>query len=275
MRDRPSQPIIPTAVASWKDAISAFSAMPSLFAFAFALSLLSSFIQLSPPLVWGDTVVASVIQAFLLSPLAIAMHRYVLLGEVAGSYWASLGETRLRSFALFAVVLAVARLLPNIPPLIPVWPFVTQGLSFVGTIVLVIYGTRAALLFPAIATDAGAPRVSAALADAKGHTWSMLFTFAAISLPAGLWSLFWVTVTTGLFGIDFATFAEFMKSLNWTSTGFAILSNSVFPFVLTAEVAAASRLYAAYGNRLGKQPNVAPRTDMIAVPPRDTLSSPG
>jgi hypothetical protein len=97
-------PIIDTAITGWVDGFRAIGAMPVLFGIVLAIVLATSLISLwvmPDPAAMANTwtlqvisIVSTIVQAFLMAPLAIAVHRYVLLGEVAGGYAIDLSSPR-------------------------------------------------------------------------------------------------------------------------------------------------------------------------------------
>src|SRR5437867_4704283 len=88
--------IIGTAVKAWSDAFRAIAAMPLPAGVVFILTLLIAGVSLmvmpdpvavaNSPALHLLGLATSVVQSFLLAPLAIAVHRHVLLGEVTGRY---------------------------------------------------------------------------------------------------------------------------------------------------------------------------------------------
>jgi hypothetical protein len=88
--------IVGSAIRAWRDAFAVFAAMPALFVVAIALvAMLDGSITWLPPTgddnkygsgtILGSLMVA-VIRGLILTPVAVAVHRYVLLGETAPNY---------------------------------------------------------------------------------------------------------------------------------------------------------------------------------------------
>lgn len=199
-------PIAKTAAIAWRDAFRAIEVMPVVLGIAFALYLVMSFtisaINGSPYALIGSpwlpiiSIVASVVQAVLLAPLAIAVHRLVLLGEKANSYPFEPKSSRFVRFVGFAILVKILWLIPNtIDTLIPAARVVTSVL-LVAVVIIVV---RRAILFPAIAIDAPGATWSKAGLDTKGSSWRVAFVFVLTALPFlivnGLLALLWLQLT--------------------------------------------------------------------------------
>jgi hypothetical protein len=129
------------------------------------------------------SIVSGVVQAILLAPLAIAVHRFVILGETTNRYPLEPASNRYLRFVGFAILVKILWLIPStIQSLIPA----DSGLAgvvgipaFVLAITVVIIVVRRAILFPAIAIDApGKARL-----DTKGSSWRVAFVFVVTALP--------------------------------------------------------------------------------------------
>jgi hypothetical protein len=125
-----SPPVIETAAIAWRDAFRATEAMPIVAGIAFVLylviSLASSAINASPyalvssPWLPIISIGASIVQAVLFAPLAIAVHRFVLLGEKTNRYPLEPKSSRYLRFAGFAILVRILWLIPStIESLIP------------------------------------------------------------------------------------------------------------------------------------------------------------
>jgi hypothetical protein len=146
--------------------------MPVVAGIAFVLylvmSLAISAINANPYTLVGSpwlpviSIGASIVQAVLFAPLAIAVHRFVLLGEKTSRYPLEPKSSRYLRFAGFAILVKILWLIPSaIESLIPAIrdnnPALVSGLgivAFVLVITVVIIVVRRAILFPAIAIDA-------------------------------------------------------------------------------------------------------------------------
>ena len=193
-------PVIKTAAIAWRDALRAIEVMPVVAGIAFVLylvmSLAISAINGNPFALGGSpwlpiiSIGASIVQAVLLSPLAIAVHRFVLLGEEANRYPLEPKSGRYLRFVGFAILVKILWLIPNtIESLIPARDnnsALATGLKFLAfvlVITVVIVVVRRAILFPAIAIDAPRATWSKARLDTKGSSWRVAFIFILTALP--------------------------------------------------------------------------------------------
>ncbi len=206
-------PIIDTTVVAWRDAFAALSAMPVAcgitFVILLVLSLLGILIMPDPTAGALSSThhivgfISSVIQAFVVAPLAIAVHRYVLLGERAGGYALDLSSPRYMRFVGFAVLINVLLSVPAVViSLLPTDPEnIGQGavggiVALVLFIIIAIVAVRRAILFPAVAVDAAGATWKNARDDTKGNSWRVLFIMICTSLPVIAISvpLYWVLI---------------------------------------------------------------------------------
>src|SRR5687767_7221517 len=91
---RPS--IMGSAIRAWRDAFTALGRMGTVTVTAFLLMLVVAAVNVPflPPADGSDpgfgfqviSLVLTLVQSFLMTPLAIAVHRYVVLGEVTPGY---------------------------------------------------------------------------------------------------------------------------------------------------------------------------------------------
>jgi hypothetical protein len=248
-------PIIGTAVAAWADAFNVIGAMPFVVGIALAIMIVISilgFALLPNPYAAGAaawmfllTVVFSIIQALLLAPLAILVHRYVLLGEVSDRYPLDPSSTRYMRFVSFAILVKLLGAIPGViegfapkpneNPGVQIALGVTTLVLFVVVIVIIV---RRAILFPAIAIDAPGATWSNARRDTKGSSWRVAFIFVCVALPAIVISipLWYLTLRSG-FGLG----GRIM---------FAIVDSVIDVPTLCAFAAAASHIYRARADKL-------------------------
>ncbi len=241
-------PIIDTAVQGWRDAVAAREKMPTLFWVAIAamigLGLLHflSGVWLFLPLLSG--VVFSVARALALTPHAIAVHRFVLLGEAHDNYDFAPADPRFQKFFVFTIALELLGVIPAI--VASVFAFVAFALFWIVFLVLAIGAAivtvRTVILFPSIAVDSTGAEWRNAVEDTKGHSWSVFFVLVCAVLPASVVSI----VVVALFS------ASWLLSL--------VVQTFILPvitvFTVAAVAAAVSRLFAAYANQLGQPTNL-------------------
>lgn len=237
-------PIIETAIQAWRDAAAAREKMPMLFWTAIAILIALSILHMLLG-GWGSFafvvgVIFAVAQALALTPLAIAVHRFILLGEAQDRYDFAPGDPRFQKFFLFTIALEVLGAVPQIIAFLSalVAPFLAPIVLLILGIAAAIVGVRTAILFPSIAVDAPGADWRNAMADAKGHSWRIFLVLFCVALPAVV--------------VEFVLIAIF--SLVWLLAAIvlALTVPVITVFLVAAVAAAASRLYAAYANQLGR-----------------------
>ncbi len=192
-------PIIGTALTAWADAFRAIGAMPMVAGIAVVIIIalsLATFLIISPRALLGSpwlpvfTVVSSVVYGALLAPLAIVVHRYVLLGEVADRYPLDPFSTRYVRFAGFAILVRFLWSLPGIVESFAqdegqdsVVRTVLGLVVFVLFVTTVIVTVRRAILFPAIAIDAPGASWRNARNDTKGSSWRVVLIMFCVAVP--------------------------------------------------------------------------------------------
>jgi hypothetical protein len=210
-------PIIGTAVMAWEDAFRAIGAMPLVTGIAFvimlALSLVNFWIISDPyalavsPWLPVYTIVTGIVHGVLLAPLAIVLHRFVLLGEVAGRYPLDPFSARYVRFAGFAILVKILWSLPSIfEGFIQAEDEETGIVTLLGLVVLVgfvaivIVTVRRVVLFPAIAVDAPGATWSNARHDTKGSSWRVALILVSTAVPAMIFGglLYYALLRRGL-----------------------------------------------------------------------------
>lgn len=195
MDDETALPLLQTTRLGWRDGFQALGKMPKMAAKALLIIFLCNllFSPFMPKALDDKTLVTGVVdrslstellafglstlKSFFLAPIAIAVHRYVLLGEITETYFPDLASPRFRSFFLFGVLVQAIML-----------PFgLTNGfLSFLLFCVAVFFSARLIVLFPAIAIDDPGANLAGAWQNSSGHFWPMLATIVLSLLPAML-----------------------------------------------------------------------------------------
>lgn len=197
-------PVIGTAARAWADAFNAIGAMPTVAGIAFAIMIVISLLSFAllpggfPGSPWmpAFTALFSILQAMFLAPLAISVHRYVLLGETSNGYPLNPSSRRYVRFVGFAILVKILSVIPgSIGSLIPN-PQRTPALAagsgvaiLVAFVIVTIVVVRRAILFPAIAIDAPGASWSNARRDTKGCSWRVAFIFLCAALPAVIASM--------------------------------------------------------------------------------------
>jgi hypothetical protein len=127
-------PVIETAAIAWRDAFQAIDVMPVVAGIAFVLYLVVSlavsalaisainpnpFALIGSPWLPIISIIAGIVQAALLAPLAIAVHRFVLLGEKTNRYPLEPKSSRYLRFVGFSILVKILWLIPFIEDLLP------------------------------------------------------------------------------------------------------------------------------------------------------------
>ena len=179
----------------------------------------------------------SVIYYVLFTPFFIAVHRFVILGEVTRSYRL---DWRDRRFQLFFGWAFVVFLITQVPfflfSLSAHW--LMQLLALLSLVVSLVVIVRSMILFPAIAVDAPDATLRHAFVDTRGrHGWLIVQRFVVASIPSAL-----LVMAITFIGIFLPPRAV------------SVLQTSMLAFMMffwmTLAVVVASRLYLMFGNRL-------------------------
>jgi len=183
-------------------------------------------------------------QSFCLTPIMIAIHRFIILDEVTTAYAVDPSEPSFIAF--FGWWMAVSLLIPlviAVSALLQVFGFsagAAIGPTMMVTIVVIILLLRLAILFPAIAVGVRGATAGDALADSKGHVFAIFLIFALALLPLTAISL----GITSMLGRDIMS-----RGTPAALTGL-VLDSVIQVTSLVLCVAIASRIFQAIGNRL-------------------------
>ena len=219
-------------VAMWPMILSAFLVL-------LAISLVVSFVpsRLSERQLTGLMLglVQDAVWAFLLAPIVIAIHRFVILNEIAPTYIFSIGKPAFRMFVGWLFALEVFAGLPF--DLLGVlqtlnWSLLGSTLAVVAALIVVVWVLlRLTMLLPAIAVEAPGATPSRAIADTKGQTLRVLALFVLAILP-------W-------FAVEVIGVVLLGPRLRMTSTPGAIVS-SVMGCVVQTMILSISAVLASY-----------------------------
>jgi hypothetical protein len=204
-------------------------------------------------------IASAVIQALILMPLAIAVHRFVLLGEVFTTRPLQINVERYKRFAIYASLLALILSIPTLEKILEAvmsynrdepLPSVFAPIRFALTVLAWAFFAATMALFPAIAVDAEGTGFRNAL---NASRYDLLRILAAAAL--GL-----VPIVTFQFALQFAH--QILSAWHgpfYTSWQPALWQGAVIalPAVAGAAVLAAmaSYVYVGYGKTLGHKPN--------------------
>lgn len=244
--------------------------MPALFAvvtlllmflaaleFSLLDNLIRDAVQLRQVILPTAIVVAfAIFSACILSPLAIAVHRFVILSEVSqiGSFTGN--KHRYLRFALFAAALATLAKLPILQMGIEMDMTIESGGFLASTLLFtryaipvlsVVFFIGTMILFPAVAVDANGSTVGNAFSD----SWPNLGRIALVVICSI------VPVVAIHFGISLLITSGQIA----IPPVYAFIAVRALPGVLYAAVlaAAASYIYTCYAQHVGRPPDLAER----------------
>ena len=184
-------PIMRATVLVYGDLLRMARAMPALLAAAAIILLAINGLDQVLPLGMKAAVpvefVMSVARTFLMTPILIAVHRFVVLREVTPRYWLAPAEPRFIRFfgwslALAAISLATG-LIESALQAISVPSFAVMIIVFAVVIGGCIVAVRLTVLFPAIAVDAPGATARQAFADTRGYFWNIAIIGIVAALP--------------------------------------------------------------------------------------------
>lgn len=195
-------PIMHTLAASYRDWRRALFALRMLAASAFLILVaLSAVEEFVPQGLWDQNFTGEVLDladdaiwALLLTPIVIAVHRFVIQDVVTPGYTLSLGDPVYQRFFVWLFALKVLSGLPF--DLLGVmqmfgWPLWASTLGLVAALVAAIgLSLRLMILLPALAVQAPGATVSHALADSKGQALRLSAIVILALIP-------WVAVSIG------------------------------------------------------------------------------
>jgi len=248
------------AATAWRDALAAFQQMPGVLGIAalasFVIHLVAFPLFMFESHSLGGNVastLALLLDSFVMTPAAIAVHRFVLLGECATKYRLEPSEPRFRRFFFFVFMINLVTSVPVTLAIladtyIPGKLGNGVALLFVAMVVVgMILVLRSLLLFPAVAVDAPGVAWTNALQDTKGHTLHMLVIvfLTGIPLVIGL-KLFSGALYYVLSSLGALTLSRFVAAMVQTI-------EALLTAVLYAGLA--SRMFAAFGDRLKAPPD--------------------
>jgi hypothetical protein len=172
------------------------------FLIVLAISVLDEFIpaRLADQELFGTaiTLVEAALRAFLLTPILIAIHRFIILDEITKAYTVPLGEPAFRRFFvwLFAFEVLAGFPLDFLGALQALNVTLTaSAIGFVVTLVVALaLMVRLSILPPAIAVEAPGARLASALEDTKGSALRIFAIFFVAIIP-------WLAVDLAVFAL--------------------------------------------------------------------------
>jgi hypothetical protein len=195
-------PILPTLAAAYRDLGRLLTAMRAVMLSAFFIMLATSVAaELVPQRLWDQELAGealgfaqNAVEAFLLTPIVIAIHRFVILDKITPNYTVPIGEP---VFGIFFGWLLALKVLVGLPfDLLGLlqtldWSLPASVLALVLALIAAVgVSLRLTILLPALAVEAPGATPSYALADTKGHALRVLALFFLALAP-------WLAATIG------------------------------------------------------------------------------
>ncbi len=198
---------------------------------------------------WRGPVVelaANIAFGFVITPYLIAVHRFIILGEVTTRYALVPRDPRFQRFFGWSVVFALLGAAPWLLSSILPFPALLRGvLAFALAIAVLIVSMRLIIVLPAVAVDSERVTWRGAMADTAGYAGRIFLICLVAGLPVGL-------AAAILFGSAAGILSGFFGSL-----GLSLLALVGTLVVGVADVALASllvviasRLYGLLGDRV-------------------------
>jgi hypothetical protein len=226
-----------------RDVVRTITAMPRLAWTVLAIVVLQAVVEFAlGRLVPKESLLgrdlAGIVTCILVTPYLIAVHRFVIAGEVTPRYRLDWKDRRYQLFFgwwfvmyVLTRAMAFADLLPkNLALLI---------LAFAMMVAICVLLTRVVILFPAIALDAPGATPRNAFDDTRGHGWYIFFLLIVSFLP----SMLAVGLIIGVIAIISRVAALLLIA--------PLLALAVMLW-LTLGVVVVSRLYQNLGDRLNR-----------------------
>jgi len=184
---------------SYSDVWRALRAMPLLFGCAILIFLAVRVVeQLLPSGTWSGalfgtltSVLENAMQYFCLTPVMIAIHRFIIRGDVTRNYTVDLADRAFPLFfawtmaisILFSVVFAFGETLLTYGRIGAISPFAALVPFPVALIVVFWLFLRLIVLFPAIAVGASGATAGNAFADTKSYDFRLIAIFLLAFIP--------------------------------------------------------------------------------------------
>jgi hypothetical protein len=194
------------------------------------------------------------VQACLITPYLIALHRFIILGEGTSGYPLAPATPRFQRYFGWSLAVSVLGLLPTALPLIVTAdPIVRLALFAVLVVGFVVVSVRMLILFPATAVEAPNASFANAWADSAGTFWRTIGILVLALIP-------WIALiaVSAVVGVLTGAISETPLPLG----SLMIVSSAVQAVIVllgcTLAFAIASRLYQRIGERLRPAPAPAP-----------------
>jgi len=188
-------PIVPMLMAAYRDSRRLLFPLRTIVISAFLILLAISVVaEFVPQRFWDQELsgealglLQAAVWALLLTPIVIAIHRFVILGEVTPNYNFDIGEPAFRLFFIWLFGLKVFSGLPftllGVLQALGFSPLATAIPFAVVLVVVTAVWLRLTILFPAIAVEAPGATARHASIDTKGQALRILAIFLLALIP--------------------------------------------------------------------------------------------
>jgi hypothetical protein len=256
-KNREALKVSTSILTAWRDARDALIALfaQALFALLILLAMRSARTWIiRPPTDWPEArsyyAVYNVVQAFLMTPYAIAVHRFIILGEKTTGYRIAPADPKFQRFfcwwlALWVLYLAPAAISALLPMLETPFDLLLEVVLHIPVFVLAI---RVIVVFPAVAVGAPGADWRRAIANTGGHAWRIFFIILGAMLPLVIAIFIFAFVAATALTIAKSILADIPPILISTFlVTSSLLAEVVLLFVYTLVAVIASRLYQRLG----------------------------
>lgn len=203
--------VFDAAEQGWRDALAAIPRMPVVLGVAVIVILALGALPLGPDTITNPSpdqlfwfrvhsdiakILFLIAHSFLLTPVAIAIHRFVLLDEVTRRYEIGFSPRFLRFF-FFSLMFQIVIIVPGWVGRIAAWIHgLEDGLArsvifypsllaavLASVFVAAVAALRMLILFPAVAVDVPGAGWRNAMTDSKAHTLRIFFVVLVTAIP--------------------------------------------------------------------------------------------
>jgi hypothetical protein len=145
----------------------------------------------------GHMLLVAAVSSLITAPLAVAIHRFVLLGESDDRFfW--LWRPEVRPFYLWVLLFNVLALLPELCQFLsaPLLPGLATTLGLVADVIVTVVSVRVMMIFPATAVNSMRATLKDCLCISRGHFWYFLGVLALVLMPVLI--IFMLMIVTSL-----------------------------------------------------------------------------
>jgi hypothetical protein len=179
-------PIVRAVRVAYGDLARVVTTMPTLILIAFAIDVAAKLIGYIGPAhgmaMHAFSAVIGLGKSWLLTPFFIAVHRFILVDEIADRYPLDPQDRRFARFFTWSLVLWLMTRFPAVA-IGMLSPIAAMSALAVLMIIAAVVGVRLIVLFPAIAVDAPGATPANAFADVQGFAFDVFLICVLAELP--------------------------------------------------------------------------------------------